>query len=68
MSFNLFYSVPGRRQRFISMPDLYLEYVSNEDTSQLSYGLRQHSNNEPAVSTVRDSAIKLAKQRKEGKS
>lgn len=67
MSFNLFYAIPGRRQRFVELPDFYMGFASSEDVNQLRHGLKQKCNNEPATSTVRDSAIRLAKRRKEGK-
>lgn len=67
MGFNLFYSVPGRRQRHIEIPGFYLGFVSDEDVKQLHYGLKKKSNNEPSVSSVKQSAIQLAKNRKDGK-
>ena len=66
MSFNLFYNVPGRHQRFVELPDFYIGFVSTEDASQLRHGLNEINNNEPAISTVRQSVIQLAKQRKDG--
>lgn len=67
MSFTLPYISKGRRHQRIELPDFYFGFVSKEDVFQLQYGLRQKIQTEPTVSRIRNSAILLAKHRKEHK-
>jgi len=67
MTFSLPYISKGRQHRRIEMPDYYLGFVSTEDVKQLRFGLRLKIQNEPSIAALKNSAIALAKQRKENK-
>ncbi len=66
MSFSLPYLHNGRGRRRMELPDFYLGFISSEDISQICHGLKDKTKNSPSDSRVRNSAILLAKKRKEG--
>ncbi len=66
MSFSLPYLHQGRGRKRMELPDFYLGFVSSEDLSQICHGLKEKTQNRPSESRVRNSAILLAKKRKEG--
>ena len=67
MSFTLPYISNGHRRHRIELPDFYLGFVSSEDLNQISHGLKDKTKNQPSVSRLRNSAIILAKHRRENK-
>lgn len=68
MSFQLPYICKnGRHKQFIHIPDFYSGFASAEDINQIAHGLFIKNKNQPALSNIKQSAINLAKQRKEGK-
>lgn len=67
MTFKLPYICKSGRNHFINLPNAYLGFVCSEDANQINHGLSQNTDKKPSQQTLRQSAINLAKQRRDRK-